>query len=354
MSRIVKIALIILVAGALLPLTAEDEKQPADPWDSSPLAKARFDTLWTGPSIDKRNLKGNVVLVYHWSMQVPQAIKYLPALAGLHARHSDDGLFVIGAVVHGNPDPSDAVRLVRSKGVKFTIVSHAVVWEVRPKFPDLPYVVVFDHTGKIAYKGEPNAEMLKTLNKALRQRPDPILGEREFEHLTAAAGRVKAGDLAGAWRICDFRKDDENSEIAAEAKYILDKIRAHVDEVMKYSREIRLENPLRSVNLLRRLKAETKGTPCAEKVKKELAELDKDEDFQVQLKSYRAYKKVKDAAILVPRYPKKKNDRLRWNRKYAGAIRKLRAAVVQMKQNWPDAYWTSQADAVVAELIPSE
>ena len=160
-----------LVLAAVLVASAAHARQPNKPFVPKPKTDAdqKLDTSSTlkdlrigkaicGPKLAAEDLKGKIVVVEFWGVNCPLCLAALPETAALHADLSDFGLVVIGA--HCQKATAERVREVAvARGANFSITEETAI--VGDEIPELPYAVVFDHTGACVYRGSPRDAEVK-------------------------------------------------------------------------------------------------------------------------------------------------------------------------------------------------
>ncbi len=140
-----------LLGLATLPVLATAPEKPA----SAPmisLADVRWGTPVNGPRINREELKGKVVIVEEWGVHCGICIAGMPNLAKLAKAWKPHGLVVIGLELQGG-SPEQVHRIITKAGVEYPILSGG---STPGSTGALPYVCVFDSTGRIAFMGHPH------------------------------------------------------------------------------------------------------------------------------------------------------------------------------------------------------
>ncbi len=342
---------IVIVSVLLAATLSAGPVHANDYWSKTDLGKTTLGRKWMGPNVNTEHIKGKVVILEFWGYRCPPCIASLPKLAAIDRKYRKKGLVVIGAHAQGNVKDK-AVEIAKSRGVKYTIVSSASVPGV--KIRGIPHTIVFDRYGKRVYSGYPNNDMLRAAVKALREGVHPILEYRKIKHFDLAVAKINDEKFGVAWEICKKKKNEEGvkEEVLEEAKYIIERLKNYSDQKLEEAAEMKLKNPIKTIEIYRELKIKFAGAPTAEKATEKLKELREDKKLQTELAAFKRYKQIEEYSSKIPKCPDDENKKANWVSSYSGAVRELQYMVNKMKKQWPESYWTSQAETKLTDILP--
>ena len=347
MMRILTAAMVVLAAASAAP--AAEEPAAADPWAGSTLAQTTLGEVWLGPPLETGDLRGQVVLLEFWGYRCVPCIASIPHLSKLHATYGAHGLSVVGAHAQG-PAKAQAVAIATRSGANYTIVSRASV-PGKMTFRGIPKVFVFDHTGAIVFDGHPGDKAMdRAIVAALKRRPHPLLGDVKYTVMKAAAAHVVAGRLGRAWTACEAKRKD-TGRAGEESKLLLANLDRYASSLQKRTEKYRTEDPARCLAVLKKLKTEFAGCEISTAADAKLKELAGDKAFQTELKAQQMYAPIAAAFGKVPPRPADPRDRVRWQARWAGGIRQIKARVDQLKEQYPDSRFSAEAEKKLAQLI---
>jgi hypothetical protein len=289
-----------------------------------------------------------------WGVNSPQCLASLPKLSAWHTELSGQGLMVLG--VHAQEATAEKIRTTAlSRGVNFPILENAR-FKKAPNFNTIPHCMLFNHEGKCLFRGSPTGVEL-ALRRAMAAAPAPLLEGRKLTKLAALGQAVKKEqNLGSVLKQARAKETSTDEAIAAEAKYLVEKITAHGRKQLEDAAAGKEEQPGATLALLQKVAANFKGADVGKEASEQLSELKKDKDFQAALKVEPMLQRLKTLRGQLRPLPSDPKDTT------SAAYRKFNAAVLnQMKQTIrtmhktaPQARATQQAleIAEVYNLLP--
>jgi thiol-disulfide isomerase/thioredoxin len=152
---------------ALLPAwaIAKDKSQKTDVPNAS-LTDVSFGTQVNDAPFDKSALAGKVVVVEQWGVKCPPCIASLPGMARLAQSYEKKGLIVVGLECQGSPKEA-ILSVLKTARVKYPVMAGGSA----PGSPGtIPYVCVFDTSGKLVWNGNPHDDNFeRAVKKELRE-----------------------------------------------------------------------------------------------------------------------------------------------------------------------------------------
>lgn len=138
--------------------------QAADVWRGLEDANHR-----SGPKLAPEKLGGNVVLVYHFGLDDPDLVKNLARVEDVYRSFKGRRFLVIGDQCQESN--MDALKSALGKAkVTFPVYEGFGAAGVEPKKDALPYYVVVDHHGKVAFKGVADTDAIEKITDAITDR----------------------------------------------------------------------------------------------------------------------------------------------------------------------------------------
>ncbi|MEO5917323.1 MAG: TlpA disulfide reductase family protein [Luteolibacter sp.] len=156
-----------LLGIVLLPVAAfAAEKKSKAPVPNASLSDVKWGKPVNTAGFDKNTLTGKVVVVEEWGVNCPECLAGLPKLAKMAKAGADKGLAVIGFECQ-NGTKENILKVLKSTRVEYPIQT----WGSAPGNTEgsIPYVCVFDVTGKLVFNGSPSEDGFEAaVKKALR------------------------------------------------------------------------------------------------------------------------------------------------------------------------------------------
>ena len=128
--------------GGEEPASCEKPEAPKDPFDDS--------NRYCGRRIGAKDLDGNVVLMYVWSVDDEQSVALLPRVERMWDGYKHKPFVVVGS--HRGGRSAAAEKVVAAARLSFPVYEGARL-AVEPKFSGYPFIYVVDHKGKVVYRG---------------------------------------------------------------------------------------------------------------------------------------------------------------------------------------------------------
>jgi len=286
---VIRVVLLAVVALLLVPVSALADGEPE--WGFTELDGVELGEQLVGPRLSEYDLRGKVVVLYQWCITCPISTGAFPSMNRLNERWRDRGVEVVGFQVRRDPDVlAENVRwYLDHLRPNFPVARLGNDWEWPARI--LPWVVVFDHTGKRVYGG--SAGGLETrLTELVAKTPDWLVGgpyEALADRAAAiAADREKAGRHLPAVRKLAAGDGPE----AAEAKAML----AHVErwfgwQLAKAREDMR--GPVEEAKVYESLAKRFDGDALGERAAKRLAEVRADPGYESEARAHRTLRAAK-------------------------------------------------------------
>ena len=156
----------------LLPAFAtakEKEKAKTPEVPNGSLTEVSYGPQINEAPFNKDELAGKVVVVEKWGVNCPPCIASLPLLAKLAQSNEKKGLVVVGLECQGS-DKEVILKILKNAKVKYPVMAGGSA----PCSPGtIPYVCVFDTTGKLVWNGNPHdGNFERAVKKELREIKD--------------------------------------------------------------------------------------------------------------------------------------------------------------------------------------
>ena len=164
----------------------------------------------------------------------------------------------------------------------------------------VPYYVVFDHKGDMAYHhmcgpyhGGDGLEMIKWVDKLLEAAPDIYLGEETFEHIDDLADKVRARKgLAGTIKKLEALRDGDDGAKKEEARRLLSALGGWRDRQLERAMGLLSSDPAEVVPTLKALSKELAGTELQAPITERLEETAGSDALKRSLALQKAHEKV--------------------------------------------------------------
>jgi thiol-disulfide isomerase/thioredoxin len=301
-------------------------------------------------SVRSEDLKDRVVLLEFWGINCPPCLASLPKLAALNSELAPFGLMVVGAHAQDGMD-EQVKRTALSRGVNFPIVKNASV-EGGNDFSGIPHCMLFDHSGKCLYRGDPQSVETK-LRLALGAALADTGSKADLAPPVAAlAASLRKGTApARVLRQAVALLKSSSKTTAGDARILVGRLTAAAQTRLDEANRVVESEPLRAYDLAVAVAGTFKGAPVSTEAAALAAKLKGDKAVAVELKarpaleSIRKLDQVLGARALAARVDTTNPDFLKANR---ASINQLRTRLTQIKKTAPDAKATAEA-ATIAE-----
>lgn len=329
-----------------LPAVRGDEPPPTE----LSVSAVRLGSRVCGPQVTPQAFAHRVVVLEFWGVACPPCLKSMPALEALHRELGPAGLLVVGAHAQ-EATPAEIEEVVDDLGVTFPIVERAHV-EGGMDFTGIPHCLVFDHTGICVYRGHPNRAH-DVIVAAVRSSPAMVLEGRALVKLAALGRQLRDEAAFGAVLTrAEGLVDARDADTAAEAAYVVERLRAYGTRLLDAARSARDDDPLRALHDARRCAAAFRGTPAGADAESLLGEWRKDAAFQdglvaartgrqLEMTRERLVRALGDPETITPEIAGKVPERVR---------RQLADAVETIQRLRPGTPLAERADAIASEF----
>ena len=207
----------------------------------------------------------------------------MPHLVKWNYEMKDYGLVVVGLhVSQGSPEQIDSKA--RSLGVNFTIVSGGRVKD--GDFKGIPHCMLFDHTGKCLYRGDPTAVETKLRSAVGAAIVAGMESPPTSKGVTPLADSLKKGQspMVILPKAVALLKSTD-SQTAEEAKQLVGKLTDVGQKKVDQAESVMKDDPVAAFLQLEPVPSSFKGTPVGTKATSLLAELKKDKKVASEMKA---------------------------------------------------------------------
>jgi thiol-disulfide isomerase/thioredoxin len=299
-------------------------------------------------SVRNEDLKGRVVLLEFWGINCPPCLASLPKLAALNSELAPFGLMIVGA--HAQNGTDEQVKgTALARGVNFPIVKHASV-EGGNDFRGIPHCMLFDHTGKCLYRGQPEGAA-GTLRLALGAALADTGSKTDLSAPVAAlaASLRKGTSPARVLRQAVPLLKSPTKTTASDALVLVSRLTATGQSKLDEANKMAEAEPLLAYDLAVAVAGIYKGTPLSTDAAALAGKLKNDKTVAVELKARPALEAIlKLDQVLSKRAVAAKVETtneafLKANRT---SINQLRQRLTQIKKTAPDARATAVATTI--------
>ncbi|MFH0889497.1 MAG: hypothetical protein V1871_09855 [Planctomycetota bacterium] len=299
-----------------------------------------FVELLMGDKISNEDLHDHVVVILLFRL-MDSYQEDMHKMVEWHKKYSSNGLILIG--LYPGDKSKKVIEFCKSKNLPFPIYQ---TWD-RPT----PRLMVFDHKGKMIFDGSPSMGYGK-VDTAMQSLPDPIIGEGPYKKLDELAQKAKGRKDLGQILLTLKTKylNSEDADEKSEAKKLIEGISRFGNKLIEQAGKNKETEPLITYNLYQDLALLFKGDEIANKVEKILKELEKDKNFQDNLKA------DKELADIMPQIERLNGCRRHQSyNKQCVACQKMNpslAKLIKTAQGLVECYPSSPAAEKVKELLP--
>jgi hypothetical protein len=369
----------VLLFCITVPLVGADARDSGDgegppkksEWDYSDLGKSEFGSVLHGPDFTKDQLKGKVVLVVFFGTRSGDT-NALKDIAKLVAKYHKSGFAAIGVrlwVKRGNG--KDIASMAEDmKITSIPIVNYATTDAEGKKRKGVknttgrfycPYGVLYGRDGSIVWERRyagAQKEVTRLIKRELKKKGlktkktnkfEDILDGGEFPNSTTIVKQIKAGRLGVAYRRCEKYSDSEG-DVGTEASELKELLEKYHKRQFELFQDQKIDAPTEAIETLGDISKAFRGTDFSKKAQKTLAELKKDKDFQILLKSYKEYERIVGMIEKIPAPPADDSSHKRWKRKYKTRITGLSRKIEIFRKKYPDSPFIQKLDDAMVPL----
>ena len=161
------LACTVIACLCLCPFSAQAEQYDLNKFDAG--------SYVTGPKASGKDLRGKVVVIKYWGHACPPCIDAIPHTTDLAKEYGHDKLVIIANQSWSASDErSKEVWKKHAKNNMVMVVNRGKFKNFKPK--SVPWVLIFDHTGKSVWQGYPGT-MDRPLAEAIANLPEPAEGD---------------------------------------------------------------------------------------------------------------------------------------------------------------------------------
>jgi hypothetical protein len=284
MKTALLVALTLLVAGG-----SRAQEAGGPDWGFTDLDEVELGEQLCGPRLSHYDLRGRVVMCYHWCITCPISTGAFPGVNRLVEAFRDRGLVVIGFHVRRNPDvcAENVAWFLEHLEPDFPVSRLSNDWDWPARI--LPWAFVYDHEGKRIYGGSVGG-IAKVVEEALDRAPDHLVGG-PYEKLAGLAARIAAdrehaGRHLPALREIAAREGGDPDEIA-EARAILASVKRYLSWQMAKAEED-MRGPVEEASVYRALAGMFEGDALGERARERLDALRASPGFGAEEEAQRA------------------------------------------------------------------
>ncbi len=166
----------------------------------------------------------------------------------------------------------------------------------------VPYYMVFDHTGKLAYNhmcgayhGGDGLRMIEWVDELLAEAPDLFLGTEPFQAVPKLAKQVAAKkNLSAAVKQIEARRKSETESPAREEILRLyEAVKRYRDGALKRADKLMATDPSQVLPLLQGIQSELKGTELGAEVNARVAQLKSSKELKQSIAVSKSLRKIK-------------------------------------------------------------
>ncbi len=251
----------------------------------------------------------------------------------VYKRHDDDGLVILAMHREGGANPKT------SSCEHFSVAGIAQVPYVK-KWPypvynkgtvnnyemgGNPQIFIFDHSGKMVYDPKYGIDYERKVAKYASQAPDWLLGDREFEELSADARKVeRRRDLGGLLTELSEKAQSGEGKEKEEAAYLVERIEWYAKWMNQRAEQKFADGfPSEAEEIYDDLEDQFRGHEIGEKAKEMVEKFRNDEAYRKELDAEKAIRRFERPYYRIK--PKKEGDDPdRWERRYGRYIRQVK------------------------------
>jgi len=348
-----------------------DEENQQSEWDYSDLGKSEFGSVLYGPDFTKEQLKGKVVMVVIFGTR-SGSTNALKDIAKLVAKYRKKGFVAIGVRLWEKHNGKSIVTAAEDlKITSIPIVSYARIDAKMKKRKGVtsttgsfycPYAVLHGRDGNIVWERRyigAQKEVNRILRRELKKKSgaktkkatnfENILDGGEFSASVGIVKQIKAGRLGVAYRRCEKYSDTQGDagDEATELKELLEK---YHEQQLELFQEQKIAAPTDAMKTLGDISKTFRGTEFSKEAQKTLAELKRDKDFKLLLKSYKEYERILRMIGKIPDPPADDDDHKKWNRRYKARIAGLARRIKIFGKKYPDSQFTEKLEDAMIPL----
>lgn len=272
----------------------------------------------------------------------------MPHLVKWHDEFGDSGLAVVGLHVQKGT-AAEVKAKARSLGVRFPLTDGGGVQG--SEATGIPHCFVFDHTGKLVYKGNPT----KAEGKVREAFVDMLAAEAGSKPSKAVSTTMEAfkkgGTLGDLLKRMTGLRDGPDAAAAKEAKAIVARMQSGAQSRLDEAKKGMKDEPIASYDAAVQVAARWKGTPMGKEAAELTAKLKDDKAVAAELKARPALEKVKATETAINAAAKgKEPDSAEFKKAFAPQLKQVEQAVATMKKSYPDAPATAEAEEIAKRL----
>lgn len=150
----------------------------------------------------------------------------------------------------------------------------------------IPHFVLFDHTGEMIFSGHPG-EADKKLADAVKNAPDPLVGEGPYKKLSALTQKIKErkelGKILSTLKTKHLPSADADEK--AEAEKLIERLSRYGNRLVEKADKKKDTEPINAYNLYQQAATLFKGDEIGDNADKVLKEFKDDKNFQDNMKA---------------------------------------------------------------------
>lgn len=255
------VGICIAAAAAALVAAAEPAAQP-DQAIAFTLADLALGDHVSGENLTPDSLKHHVVLLALWTQMRKSGSLGMPALEQVHRALGPAGLQVVGLHVDRGAVP-EVRRAALELGLTFPIFDGGSVQGFDLDEP--PVALLFDHTGKCIAQGT-LAEVAARAGAVVNAAPPAVLAGRRLDALKALERMLRdEAKYGAALRKVEPQMEDEDGPTAEEAKYVVERLRAHGEGLLARAEAVKSDDAPQAFALLQRVALAYRGDAIGRK-----------------------------------------------------------------------------------------
>jgi len=285
------VSVLLLLAVSAPPVTSQTDDPDAEVFTE--LDGIRFGEQILGPRISLYDLRGRVVVCYHWCITCPLSTGAFPIVKRLQEKYREKGVAFIGFQVRRSPElrRENVVWFLERLAPNFPVTRRGWVCEWPVRY--LPWAVVFNQAGKKVFADNlPGLEAV--IRNAVAEGPDYMTGG-PYVKLKGLADRIAGDRKHAGTHLASLREilaeKDGDGERRKEAEAMLTCLERYVRRQVARA-EVDAVGPVERALVYRDLATTFKGDRLADDARARLKALVSDPGFAGEKEAYDALRRA--------------------------------------------------------------
>ncbi len=199
-------------------------------------------------------------------------------------KHGPAGFIFIGFHSSKGESKGELVAYCKQARINFPVYEGGGISGVQVS--GVPHFVLFDHTGQMVYNGR-LGEADKEIATAMKNAPDPLVGEGPYKKLAGLTQKIKdrkeLGKVLAALKTKHVNSTDADEK--AEAEKLVERLTSYGNRMLAKAEAKKSTEPLAAFNLYQQTATLFKGDEIGDNAEKTVKELKEDKAFQSSIKA---------------------------------------------------------------------